>query len=109
MLAVVTELTAYREPCLAIDCPSIGREFSGPGTAARRACPAGQLLVAGLRVAVAMAVNAVDATPGTLVDEMLQVGPVGRVTGTDKALALGERLGLLKKLSLFRGSDGNLA
>src|SRR5262249_45146667 len=84
------------------------RELFGGRTAARRALPTRQFLVASLRVEMAMAVKGVNARPVALVAEVLEIVAIGCVARRDQTLALGERLGLIQELSLLLGTDGNL-
>ena len=80
------------------------RELLGGRPTARRTFPTGELLVSPLRVAMAMAVHAVNPGPLAFVAEVLEVGVVGGIARRDEALALGERLGFIKKLPLPHGT-----
>ena len=63
----MAELFADREPGFAVGLALRGREASRPRPTGRRRRPSGQLAVAGLRVLVAEAVNAVHAGRGAFV------------------------------------------
>ena len=71
LLAAVTHLAADHLPRLAIDSLLLRSELLRRRTAARRALPAGQFLVAHLGIEMAMAVEGMDADPFTLVAKVL--------------------------------------
>jgi hypothetical protein len=80
----------------------------GAWPAGRRRRPSGQLAVAGLRVLVAMAVDAVRAGRRALIleaAELLDVASLGR----DEAAPAGQCLGLVEDLALLRVADRDLA
>src|SRR5206468_297672 len=107
LLATVTHLVADHLARFAIALLLLLGELLRRRAAPRGAFPAGELVVSLLRVAMTMAVDAVNADPLALVAEMLEIGVVGLVAGCHQALALGERLRLIEELPLFGGADGN--
>src|SRR2546422_2254647 len=107
-LATVTHLMADGDARLAIDDFLLTRELLRGRSSARRAFPAGQLFVARLRIEMAMPVESVNANSLALVAKVLQIVAVGGIAGCDEALALGQFLRLIDKLSLLEGADGNL-
>ena len=72
----MAQFTAYREPGLEVDGLFLCAPVSGPGASTCGARPSGQLLVAGLGVAVAMAVKSTDTSPVTLAMKVPQIGAV---------------------------------
>src|SRR5437667_8998881 len=86
--ATVAHIVADHLACLAIALPLLLEELIGRRPAASGALPTGELVVAPLRVAMAIAVHTVDADPLALGAEVLQIVAICRVTWRDQALAL---------------------
>src|ERR1700737_1718666 len=91
LLAVVPHFAADDFARLAIDLLLFRRELVGRRTAARGAFPAGQYLVARLRVEMTVAVDAVNADALTLGAKVRQVVAVSGIGGGHQAPAFGGR------------------
>ena len=107
LLATVPHLAADRLPRLAIALLLFLGELLRGRPAARGALPTGELVVAPLRVAMAMAVDAVNADPLALGTEVVEIRAVGGIPRRHQALTLGQRLGLVEEQALLRGPDGD--
>jgi hypothetical protein len=84
----VTHLVADLQPNLAIALLLLLGELLRRRSATRRTLPTGELVVAPLRVAMAIAVDAVDADPLALGAKVLEVLVVRAIARRYQALAL---------------------
>jgi hypothetical protein len=109
LLAAVAHLAADYFSRLAIDGLLFRRELLRRCTATRRTLPAGQFLVARLRIEMPMPVEGVNADPRALVAEVLEIVAVGGIARRNEALTLSQCLSLIDELPLLRGTDRNLA